>query len=67
MNHNHGDTAAAYISGSLAAVIARLVEIHFFETLVLAVLCGFLGTFAKNAGAAAWQWFSGVLKRNNKS
>ncbi|MFN8238638.1 MAG: hypothetical protein U0T77_10760 [Chitinophagales bacterium] len=54
-SHNTGDSAAAFILSFFGGIFARLIDMHFFETILLALFCGFLGTFAKNAGAFAWK------------
>ena len=40
---------------------------HFFETVLLALFCGFIGTFAKNAGTFAWKLCADYYKsKTNK-
>lgn len=61
--HNTGDSKFAFFLFFFGGIFARLIEMHFFETILLALLCGFTGTFAKHAGSYAWNLISSRLKQ----
>lgn len=63
---NNNDTVAAFAFAFLSGIFSRLLEVHFFETVLLALFCGFLGTFAKNAGAYAWKLCANYVKEKRR-